>query len=264
MEEACSNEGKSGIVSLLLNRLDFAVLRFTSSVRSGWIPTHWLGQGRKVHSLIIRAAILLLCGLYSANAQAHPHVWVDAASEVVFDDKGRISAIGHHWRFDEAFSAFAIQGLDENGDGVYSREELQPLAQINVESLADFDFFTFLETESYIADFGAPEEYWLEQSGSHLILHFTLPLSRPLKSSAPVTLQVFDPEYFVAFSLPSEEAVRTVGAPDNCSLTVKLAQELDAQSATALAAIGPDQRELPPELKELTEELDNTAIVTCS
>ena len=30
----------------------------------------------------------------------------------------------------------AVEGLDTNKDGLYSKEELKPLAQVNVESLA--------------------------------------------------------------------------------------------------------------------------------
>jgi ABC-type uncharacterized transport system substrate-binding protein len=68
---------------------------------------------------------------------SHPHEWVDVASEVLFDAQGRVTAVRHHWRFDEAFSAFAVQGLDTDSDGLYSAEELAPLAQENVESLKD-------------------------------------------------------------------------------------------------------------------------------
>jgi ABC-type uncharacterized transport system substrate-binding protein len=197
-------------------------------------------------------------------AGAHPHVWVDAASEIVFDEKGRIAAVRHHWRFDEAFSAFAVQGLDTDGDGKYTREELAPLAKINVESLSDFEFFTFLSTGDYEAGFSEPRDYWLETDGEYLMLHFTLPVSRALASAGPVRLEVYDPEYFVAFSLPSEDAVRLTNAPQGCSLKVTLAKELDLGSQALLAEIGPEQRELPPELKDLTEGLDNSAVVTCS
>ncbi len=57
--------------------------------------------------------------------------------------------------------------------------------------------------------------------------------------------------------------MRLTNAPQGCSLKVYLAKELDAESQAALAAIGPEQRELPPELKPLTEGLDNSAVVTC-
>lgn len=206
------------------------------------------------------AAILLgLCGA----AAAHPHVWVEAATEIVFDEGGKIVAVRHHWRFDEAFSAYAVQGLDGDGDGVLSREELQPLAQVNVESLSEFGFFTFLTLGDYEAGFAEPRDYWLEQDQDRLTLHYTLPLARPISARQPVRLQVYDPEFFVAFSLPSREAVRLADAPSDCALQVNLAKELDAAAEAALAAIGPEQRELPAELKTLTEDLDNSATVTC-
>jgi hypothetical protein len=42
----------------------------------------------------------------------------------------------------------AVQGLDTNGDGVFSAEELKPLAEANVKPLKDFDYFTFV----YVGD----------------------------------------------------------------------------------------------------------------
>jgi ABC-type uncharacterized transport system substrate-binding protein len=200
---------------------------------------------------------------WTGVAAAHPHVWVDAASEIVFNDEGRIVAVRHHWRFDEVFSSFATMGLDTDGDGVLTREELQPLAEVNVESLSEFGFFTFMTVGDYRAGFGEPRDYWLEDHDGQLTLHFTLPLARPLSAGQPVRLQVYDPEYFVAFEVPSEEAIRLADAPTHCELKVRLAQELDPAAAAALAVIGPDQRELPPELRELTEDLDNSATISC-
>ena len=207
-------------------------------------------------------SIAALLSLAPAAGWAHPHVWVDSASEVLFEG-GQVTGIRHHWRFDEAFSAFAVQGLDTDGDGALSREELQPLAQVNVESLSEYDFFTFVSSGEYQAGFSAPTDYWLEQDGDRLILHFTLPLARPVAAKGALKLEVFDPEYFVAFTLPGEEAVRLDAAPASCTLAVNLAEAPDASAAAMLATIGPDQRELPDELKELTEGLDNSAVVTC-
>ncbi|MBA3517737.1 MAG: DUF1007 family protein, partial [Rhizobiales bacterium] len=204
-----------------------------------------------------------LC-LAPAAAQAHPHEWIDVASEVLFNERGAIEAIRHHWRFDEAFSAFALQGLDTDQDGSYSTEELKPLAQENVESLVDFDFFTFVSTGDYQAGFAAPRDYRLELDGdARLTLHYTLPLAQPLFTKGEVLLQVYDPEYYIALSLPSVEAVRLVGAPAGCRLHVTPAQGPDAQAAAALATIGPDQRELPSEMEGLTGGIDNSASINC-
>ncbi len=211
----------------------------------------------------LRGLAFLLFLFVPAVALAHPHVWVETASEVVFDDRGRIAAIRHHWRFDEAFSAYALQGLDTNRDGVYSKAELEPLARENVESLSDFGFFTSLLVGDYQAGFAAPADYYLDLDDGRLFLHFTLPLAQPLFSRDTIRLEVFDPEYYVAFSLPNAEAVRLVDAPAACRLAVYPAQELDAAAAQTLATVGADQRELPPEMKGLTAGIENSAEILC-
>ncbi len=165
---------------------------------------------------------LLIALLFFAPvaAEAHPHVWVDSASEMVFDDKGRLAAIKHHWLFDEEFSAYALQGLDTNRDGKYSAEELKPLAKENVESLKDYDYFTFLWVGDYQASFAPPTHYYLELLNGRLFLHFTLPLATPLLTRGTAHLEVYDPEYYVAFTLPNAEAVRLVDAPAACAIAV--------------------------------------------
>jgi ABC-type uncharacterized transport system substrate-binding protein len=210
-----------------------------------------------------RLLIALLVLLAPAGARAHPHEWVDVASEILFDGQGRVAAVRHHWRFDEGFSAFALQGLDSDGDGLYSPAELQPLAQENVESLGDFEFFTFVSAGDYKAGFGAPKDYHLDWDGERLTLHFTLPLAQPLSTNSQILLQVYDPEYYIAFSLPGREAVRFVDTPANCRLAVFPAAKPDPAAAAALATIGPDQRELPDEMQQLATGIDNSAEIDC-
>ena len=66
-----------------------------------------------------------------------------------------------------------------------------------------------------------------------LLLHFTLPLSSALLTRGTATLEVGDPEYYVAFSLPSIEAVRLVDAPAACRLTVHPGEEPDAARSSS-------------------------------
>ena len=45
------------------------------------------------------------------------------------------------------FSAYALQGIHHAKKGVYTREELASLAQLNVESLKEYDYFTFARAD---------------------------------------------------------------------------------------------------------------------
>jgi ABC-type uncharacterized transport system substrate-binding protein len=193
-------------------------------------------------------------------------VLVDARSELVMR-AGRLAAVRHVWTFDDAFSALAIQGLDTDGDGKLSRDELKPLAQINVESLEEYDFFTFVTAggkASGAGIFSAPADYWLDWDGTRLTLHFTLPLAAPVDArAAPVKIEVYDPEYFVAFTLQRTRPAALAGAAEGCTLNVARRKEPDGDLQARLAAIPADQRQLPAGLSAAAEDFSNAITVRC-
>ena len=45
------------------------------------------------------------------------------------------------------FSAFATQGMTSKEKGKFTREELAPLAKVNVESLKEYDYFTYVTVD---------------------------------------------------------------------------------------------------------------------
>ncbi len=150
-------------------------------------------------------------------AAAHPHVWVEARSTLVYNSENKPVAIQHAWTFDEAFSAFATDGLDTNKDGMFSREELADLATTNVTSLAEFGFFTFIQSGGKDFSVAQPRDYWLDYDGKALTLHFTLDIARTFDAATPpLTLEVYDPTYFVAFAWKGTDAVTLKDAPQAC------------------------------------------------
>src|SRR5262245_9382838 len=125
---------------------------------------------------------VLVAGLLQSAAAA-PHVWVSARAQVIFDAKGEIEAIRHAWTFDEMYSAFVTEGQGKDGQ-LMTKEELAPLAKTNVESLAEFDYFTFAKAAGKNVEFGPPEDYSLEeQKDKRVVLRFTLPLKSPASAS---------------------------------------------------------------------------------
>jgi hypothetical protein len=84
-----------------------------------------------------------LCRLRAGRLRASPCLG-DGPSEIELAPNHQITGIRQAWTFDEFYTAMAVEGLDTNKDGVYSKEELAPLAKVNVESLKEFDYFTFV------------------------------------------------------------------------------------------------------------------------
>ncbi|KAF2990671.1 DUF1007 family protein [Methylocystis sp. MJC1] len=155
-----------------------------------------------------------------AVAQAHPHVWVAVRSEAVFGPEGKILGVRHAWEFDEMYSAFAVQGLGKDGKPP-TRDELAPLAKTNVESLAEFDYFTYAKQNGAKAAFKPPEGVYLEANDKKIVtLHFFLPLETPVAATKPFSFQVYDPTYFVSFAFEKKDPVKLAQAPGGCSVSL--------------------------------------------
>ena len=163
-------------------------------------------------------ALLLLGGALGAKqAQAHPHVWITASSELLYAADGTITGVRHAWTFDDMFSTYALQGIETKNKGVYSREELSSLAQTHVESLKEYGFFTFARADGKKEKFQEPVDYYLEFKDAALTLYFTLPLKTPVKPKELV-LEVFDPSFFIDFTLAEKNPIKLVGAPAACQM----------------------------------------------
>jgi len=144
---------------------------------------------------------------------------------------GSITGLQEAWTFDEFYTAQAIEGLDKNGDGKYDRGELAELAQVNIDGLKEFDYFTYAKLADADRKFKPPENYWLEHTDKGVLtLHFTLPLEQPVPANAVAfTFSVFDPSYFIAFELAEGHPVKLgKGAPAGCAAVVHEPAEDDS------------------------------------
>jgi ABC-type uncharacterized transport system substrate-binding protein len=192
--------------------------------------------GRLLVKLVLAAAVAT--GLIT-TVSAHPHVWATVRSEIVFGPDHRITGIRHAWTFDEFYTAMAVEGLDTNKDGVYSKDELAPLAKVNVESLKEFDYFTYVHfdgEDDKPLKLKPPVDYWIDYDKSVLTLHFTLPLEHPVDTHAkPVVVDVYDPSFFVAFGFATDKPVTLAGAESKgCVADVTLPDADTAADTKAL------------------------------
>jgi ABC-type uncharacterized transport system substrate-binding protein len=207
-------------------------------------------------------ALFAMIATTAGPATAHPHVWVTVKSELLYAPDGTLKGVRHAWTFDDMFSTFATQGLEAKKKGEFTREELAPLAKVNVESLKEYDFFTYATESGKKIEFNEPlEGYYLvfDPKQTELTLHFELPLKAPVKTKN-VNIEVYDREYFVDFSLAEKEPIRLAGAPAQCKLSVGKPQEMGAALSQRLSQLGPDQRD--PSLT-IGSEFANKIIVTC-
>jgi ABC-type uncharacterized transport system substrate-binding protein len=170
-------------------------------------------------ALLLVAAATIAC-MFATPARAHPHVWVTITSQILYDDKGEATGVRQAWEFDDMYTAFALEGLPQKTKGVYTREELAGLADVNITNLKEEDFFTFVKVNGKEVPFGDAADYWLEYNKDLLTLYFTLPFKTPLKEKQ-LTYEVYDPTYFVDFGFADKDAIKLVGAPAKCKTAIE-------------------------------------------
>ena len=216
------------------------------------------GRRLALQALGIVVALLAL----AAPAFAHPHIFIDAKVTIVFDDAGNVVGLRHNWTFDRAFSAWVIQGLDTNGDGITSPEELQPLADDNMQGLTDFGFYTFAGPTGDMA-FSSVGDQRMVYENDRTTLTYALKAETPQPVGARFELGVYDPEYYVAISFADKTDVTLENAPAACGVTLEPPKEVSPELQNRLLVLGAEVTELPPDLAAAMRGTQGAIIVTC-
>ncbi len=204
---------------------------------------------------------LFLVGVVSiaSSASAHPHVWVTIHSDIIYDPGGLVKGIRHTWTFDDMFSAYALQGIPHAKKGVFTRDELSSLAEVNMTSLKEFDYFTYARVNGKKVPFVDPTDYWMEAKNSLLTLHFMLPLKTPVATKR-LQVEIYDPTIFVDFELGKDSPVALVDAPAGCQLQVDVPHTPDSSEQLQLNEL--DANPLAPS-SSFGEIFANKFVVTC-
>ena len=180
-------------------------------------------------------ALVLATGLMLTPqlAAAHPHVWITARSDVVFNEAGLIVAVVNDWTLDEAYSAVASDGLDVNHDGTYDTSELEPLTKENIDSLKDFEYFTYVYQNAQKVSLATPDDASQSMMGRNLRLRFRVPLSTPIDPKTQAfTYRVYDPSFYIAVEFDPSQPVHVVAAPSGCESKIEPPKQTEELSST--------------------------------
>lgn len=163
--------------------------------------------------------------LFAAPAAAHPHAWIDLKSTVLFNDEGEVAGLRVRWTFDEFYTLYAIEDFDKDGDGEPDDDQLWKLAVVNLESLAEYDYFTYVKVDGVQPAYDKVTEYDTFMEDGRLVLIFTVKLLVPADPRRhAVSYAVYDPTYYIEITHvgQSQEPISFEGpAPEGCSFELQ-------------------------------------------
>jgi len=172
---------------------------------------------RLTHILVLALAFAIGA---SAAAKAHPHIWAEARLEVGVTADREVEWLRHVWRFDELFSSTVLFEFDTDRDLKLSAEELEEVASVIHESLAEFDYFQMVSRDGTSVSMQAPEQLIANFDGDHLIVAFESRPTDTLPLDGKVDFGVYDPTFFTAIDFYEDEMLMVAGMPDDCQREV--------------------------------------------
>ncbi len=185
------------------------------------------------HAIFNVSLVLLLLLVSGFQARAHPHVFVDVDIEVGFDPEGSIKNLRFDWIFDDMYSAFMMQGV-ERSNGKPTAAALEKLADVFMEKIDEADYFTSaIAADGHELQItGALDVQLTLTDAKRLRLAFTAPLRSVVGHVEKVSIQVFDPQYILAFKVSSD--ARLASAPLHCTSVMTEPPPLTASDALLL------------------------------
>lgn len=173
-----------------------------------------------MRSFIIACSLFLLTPFQPA--QAHPHVWTDMTIEILFNDDGMVTGLRQTWLFDDYYTAYAVEGMDLDGDGNPDPEKLNEIMQVNLEHLKEYGYFTEARENEKILKLQPLTGKSTRMLGKRLEMTFTSPFENPVSPKGKnFSYAIFDPTYYVEMlHAETENPVILSGAPAGCSYKI--------------------------------------------
>jgi len=144
---------------------------------------------------------------FAVPAMAHPHMFIDAGVEVIFDDQGRAAALRITWIYDDLTSLGILSDreMDPDFDGVLTPEELAAISGFDMEWDVGFDGDTYALLAATALVLSGPSEWSASYSDAKLRSTHLRRFATPVDIAAqPLVVQTYDPSYYIAYAIVSE------------------------------------------------------------
>ncbi|MEO0378877.1 MAG: DUF1007 family protein [Pseudomonadota bacterium] len=138
--------------------------------------------------------------------QAHPHVFIDTTLRAVVDDNGTFKGLEVQWAYDDFYSLliFADMGLDVDGDGQLSDDEIQRLDGFDLQWVEGYEGDSYARQGETSIILGPPEGRGTRVEAGRIISTHFRAADGP---AAGLEVKVFDPTFYTAYALVGQVEV---------------------------------------------------------
>lgn len=183
------------------------------------------------------AGVMMAAALAATPALAHPHIWIDAGIEVIFDAQGRAEAVRLTWVYDDFYSLLLVEerGLDADHDGNATPEETVALQGFDMNWQAGFAGDSYVLSDEAPVVLGPPADWTAAYQGGRLTSTHLRRIDPPVAMDRPLKVQVYDPGFYSAYTIAYDPKF-TPALPEGCAVEV-FEPDRDAADERLLAAL---------------------------
>jgi len=155
-----------------------------------------------------------LCFLLETTlAIAHPHIFMDAEANLVFNEKG-FEGVQNHWVFDELYSKAMLESVDKDKDGKLNSEETKALQKIILPPILKFSYYNYLALGSKFVPPSQIADFTASFKQGKLILLFLTRFNIPASENyTMLLLAVTDPTNYIQITPDLNKS--KINAPPN-------------------------------------------------
>lgn len=163
----------------------------------------------------MKRRILSLVCLCAGLAFAHPHVFIDATINLVFDEKSFVG-VQNKWTFDLIYSQAMIAAGDKNGNGTFEPDELGLYKEQIVEAATEYSRYNYVgDGERFYPPREAKNLKVSANKEGRLVVEFLNTFHVPVTSDdyTMLVVAVTDPTNYIQITTDMEKS--EVKAPDS-------------------------------------------------
>ena len=143
--------------------------------------------------------------LVATQAQANPHVWVEAVIAFEVEDH-RVTGFTFVWRFDDYFSSHTIGAHDLDGDGALDPAEVRALRTEVFDPLAQRGYYVHVWVGPDRREGPEIDRFMARVEERRLVYEFSVPVAPPADpGEEPVIVSLFDRTNAVDFRLAESD-----------------------------------------------------------
>lgn len=137
------------------------------------------------------------------SARAHPHIFVDADIEIVFDEAGQPEGIWISWTYDALFSMLLVSdmGLDAEFTGTIPEDERDALDGFDMNWIEGYHGDTHVTQGGQALALSGPVEWVSDYRDGQLHSRHLRHLLEKPDLAQEWTIAVYDPTYYTSYGL---------------------------------------------------------------